>query len=293
MNLPPLLSRAHRQGRVAHAYLFYGRDPSRYRSVVRRFFKSLMCSTGDLGTVCDQCSVCRQIERFSHPDLVVFDGTDREPGGGKTSTVGVETVREEIVEPASLTPSRAGYKLFWLNDVTRFTTEATNTLLKVLEEPPGDAVFVLTARSRREVLPTVRSRCQWVRWPSEIGADESLRESYRRHWADQDLEEEGPSRWLKLLKGERRSVQFNWNRDRARRFLGWVLLLVHRKYVRPQDLGFDDSDPLYERLSYRLIPCLLDRLEELDRYGNPVTVVNSLLEELYYPGETSEWQNVI
>lgn len=293
MTVPPLLDRARRQGRVAHAYLFYGRDPSRYRSAVRGFFKSLVCRSGQAEEFCGECGMCRGVERFSHPDLVVFDGTDREPGGGDTDTVGVETVREEIVEPASLTPSQAGYKLFWLNDINRFTTEATNTLLKVLEEPPGEAVFVLTSRSRREVPPTVRSRCHWVRWPAEIEEDESLPASTRRIWSDEEIDQERLDQWLNLLRGERRSVEFHWTRDRARRFLGWVLLLIHRKYVRPEDLALDDSDPLYGRLSYRLIPPILERFEELDRYGNPVTVVNSLLEELYYPGETTEWQNVI
>lgn len=232
---------------------------------------------------CGTCRDCRQLTEGTHPDLVVLPSLEAENGEADPGRIGVDDVRERLLEPASLTPARSPYKLFWLRDVRRLTPEASNTLLKVLEEPSGEALFVLTARSRWDCLPTVRSRCQWIRFAPAVRRTEDPRERARALRPERPFDEEQVEAWNALLEGRRRSREMNWNRDRARDFLVYLLTLVHRKHTRGSTGLSETADG---RLSYRLVPALLSRLGELERGGGPVVVVNSLLETIFYPRET-------
>lgn len=278
---------------MANAYLLYGRPPVEFADPIRNLLKALVCEENHSSTKgCGNCAQCKQADQLTHPDIVA-PGTPRSTDDLEPDDrVGVQTVRDRILEASSLTPARCRYKIFWLHDLSRFTVEASNSLLKVLEEPPGEAIFLLTSRSRWDCLPTIRSRCQWIRLPRNVKSFDSFVEKCKARLSDDIKDEDLIENWCELLRGESRSHKFNWSRSSTKSFLEFILLAINELYTESTKDASDESFP-EERLSYRLIPDILDRLDELERGGNPSLIVNSLLEEIFYPEETQEWANVI
>ncbi|MGM0381696.1 MAG: hypothetical protein ACQEP7_06880 [bacterium] len=279
MKLPRLLNQAINNNRLAHAYLFYGRATGKYRPLVIKFFQNILCPEEG----CNDCSDCRQIASLNHPDLVALEGN--------SNKIGVKTVREKIIKAAGLTPARGNRRLFWLNDIQRFTPEAANTLLKILEEPPDGTIFVLTARSRWDCLPTIRSRCQWVRFPVSLTPPEQpFKEVVENIWDNENYEQDVIDKWKKLIAGRANASQVNWSRASARGFLTFLIETIRRCYTDGK-IDFEINEQF--NLSWNLIPELTERLQELERGTQPILVINSIMEQLYYPKEQKEWLNVI
>jgi DNA polymerase III subunit delta' len=141
-----LLEGALRSGEVAHAYLFYGPPGVGKRTVARRFGAALVAGGDALAE--------DRAQRGLHPDL-----SEVEPEGAFT-TIG--QVRE-VVRLAASRPFEGARRVFILEADT-LNVQAANALLKTLEEPEGETVFVLLAASREGVLPTILSRAQAVRF---------------------------------------------------------------------------------------------------------------------------------
>lgn len=284
MKLPATLVNAHKKNRLAHAYLFYGLGTDKYREPVLEFFRTICCEQTSEGN-CGSCQDCKQITGLSHPDLVALEADQQK--------ISVKMVREQIVEPASLTSVQSDRLFFWLNDIQRLTPAASNALLKVLEEPPGEAIFVLTARTRWECLPTIRSRCQWTRFKPQTEIPADVEATLNSFWPEIEIDSEQLETWRRLLGGKTTSDQVNWTREKARHFLGFLLAVIHQCYTNGQ-VNEEYAELADERdLSYRLLPLILQRLDELERGAKPLLTVNSLLEEIYYPEEQQEWLNVI
>ena len=177
-----LIASAIEADRMPHAYLFHGPDGVGKETTALEFARALFCERGGLDP-CGACGPCGLVGRLGHPDVhLVFptpkdfkpaaraeviasyvkQGYRSEDYGRKTAVVSVETVLSEVVTVASQRPYVGPWKVFIIADADRMTTEAANTLLKTLEEPPDGTVIVLTS-SRPTALPdTVVSRCQRV-----------------------------------------------------------------------------------------------------------------------------------
>ena len=141
-----LLKRALASGEVSHAYLFYGPPGVGKRTVARRFGAALVAG-GDAGAE-------ERARRGLHPDL-----SEVEPEGAFT-TIG--QIRE-VVRLAASRPFE-GERRFFILQADTLNVQAANALLKTLEDPEGETVFVLLAASREGVLPTILSRAQAVRF---------------------------------------------------------------------------------------------------------------------------------
>jgi len=142
---------------VSHAYLFSGAKGVGRRTLALRFAQALNCPNPlNAGTPCRTCRTCQQIEQMKHPDLTVIQAAQE---GG---TLKVEQIRD-LQHQLALAPYAARYRIALLLRFEEAHPSAANALLKNLEEPPPQVIFLLTANSPQSVLPTILSRCQVLR----------------------------------------------------------------------------------------------------------------------------------
>lgn len=120
---------------------------------------------------CGACAACRKIESGAHPDVHWL-----EPVG---AVMKIAQIRE-LAERVALKPYEAMYRAIILVDAHKMNASAANALLKLLEEPPGQTLFILTAPQPGDLLPTVASRCQHIRF-NPISRKKLQRLLIRRH----------------------------------------------------------------------------------------------------------------
>ena len=140
-----------------HAYLFTGPQGIGRRTLALRFAQALNCTQPpSLGEPCGVCRTCLQIERMQHPDLTVIQA-DRIGGNIK-----VDQVRE-LQRSLSLAPYQARYRVALFLRFEEANPNASNALLKTLEEPPPKVILLLTGESAESLPPTIVSRCEVLR----------------------------------------------------------------------------------------------------------------------------------
>jgi len=163
------LVEAVREGRLHHAYLLVGPEGVGKRLLARGLAQLLLCPQARDGQACGRCRSCQQVARTSHPDLHWLEPQVRTGGLG---SLGIDQVRR-LIQEAAWRPYEGGWKVLVIAQADRLTPEAQNSLLKLLEEPPGQAVILLTSPRPDQLLPTVRSRCHTV--PLRSLTDEEVR----------------------------------------------------------------------------------------------------------------------
>jgi DNA polymerase-3 subunit delta' len=138
-------------GGMTHAWLFTGPPGSGRSIAAKAFAAALQCRTGE---GCGHCEECAQVLSGAHPDvaLIVPEGL----------SIGVKDARRIILRSAHA-PTRGRWQVTLIEDADRLTDDASNALLKALEEPPPHSVLLLSAPSAEDLLPTIRSRCRLAR----------------------------------------------------------------------------------------------------------------------------------
>lgn len=150
------LCRALAQDRLAHAYIFSGPAGVGKRCAAVGLAHALLCETAS-GRGCGSCAACATVRAGSHPDYhftTTADGKQR---------LGVDQVRD-MEQFLRLRPLRGGKKIAVVDPAQRLTPAAQSALLKVVEEPPGDAVLVLVTTSAANLARPLVSRCQQLRF---------------------------------------------------------------------------------------------------------------------------------
>lgn len=136
-------------GRFPHAILLEG-EPGSGRTAIADYIAASLLCTGE-NKPCGCCSACGKVEKSIHPDYI------RESGSGSRS-FHVDQVRR-IKSDAYVKPNEGNAKVYLLQNTQDMTVQAQNALLKVMEEPPANAFFILTVDNRSKLLATVLSRC--------------------------------------------------------------------------------------------------------------------------------------
>jgi DNA polymerase-3 subunit delta' len=142
-----------------HAYLFTGPEGSGKRLAMRAFAAALLCPSGG----CGECRACRLALGERHPNMLVLEPAGPDILVGRDSS-DPNTARW-FASRAYLTPPEPGRKIMVALQADRLRVEAADVLLKALEEPPTDTVFVLLSARPDDLPDTVRSRCQEIAFP--------------------------------------------------------------------------------------------------------------------------------
>ena len=144
------LANAIAMDKISHAYLFTGPRGTGKTSTARIFAKSLNCVNGPTINPCGECENCRDITNSVPMDVIEIDAASNRK---------VEDA-QNILEKVMYAPVNSRYKIYIIDEVHMLSTTAFNALLKTLEEPPKNVIFILATTEVHKVLDTIKSRCQ-------------------------------------------------------------------------------------------------------------------------------------
>src|SRR5690348_11318074 len=144
------LQNAIRSGRIAHAYIFSGARGVGKTTTARILAKALNCAKGPTPTPDNTCDSCKEITAGNSLDVIEIDAA---------SNRGIDQIRE-LRDMVRYAPVGGRYKVIILDEAHMLTDEASNALLKTLEEPPEKVVFVMATTQPEDLVDTIRSRSQ-------------------------------------------------------------------------------------------------------------------------------------
>lgn len=147
--------------RLAHAYIAASMNEDVRNSLARTLAAAMLCEADGEARPCGRCAACRKSLKGLHPDItVITPGLDSK--GRKKREITVDIVRA-LSSEAQVVPNEARRKAFIIEDADTMNRQAQNAFLKLLEEPPETASFILCAANPGLLLDTVRSRCEQIR----------------------------------------------------------------------------------------------------------------------------------
>lgn len=147
------LNSAIKLGKVSHAYILNGEKDSGKKTIAKAFAKNLQCECEDEAKrPCGVCKACLQCDSGNNPDIVWIKPE-------KTVSIGVDDVREKLVNDIQIKPYNGKYKIYIIDDAKKMTPQAQNAILKSVEEPPEYAIIMLLTTNGDRLLQTIQSRC--------------------------------------------------------------------------------------------------------------------------------------
>lgn len=157
-----MLIKAVREQSPTHAYLFLGLQGTGKNTTALEFAKALNCEAPVEGSACGKCALCHSIEHGNSPDVYIWS-----PDGQNTK---IDQMRE-MRDLAKFKPIRSKWKINIIEQGDTLNEESANCILKLLEEPPEYLINILLFRNPANVLATIKSRCQVIRF-NQVNVDE-------------------------------------------------------------------------------------------------------------------------
>ena len=143
------LQNAIKKQKISHAYLFCGPRGTGKTTIARILAKSVNCENHEKAP-CGECSNCVSANEGTHPDIIEINGANE---------THVDDIRD-IIERANLAPMMGKIKIYIIDEVHQLSSAASSALLKTLEEPPENVIFILATTDPQKLLSTIISRCQ-------------------------------------------------------------------------------------------------------------------------------------
>ena len=144
------LSSAVDSGTLSHAILLTGGTEKERKELSLLLSQALLCENSP--APCLKCNICKKVKSGIHPDVIITEGE-----AGKQRSIKIDTIRD-IRSRAYIMPNEAPFQIFIILEASGMGEEAQNALLKILEEPPATARFILASRSRDDFRQTILSR---------------------------------------------------------------------------------------------------------------------------------------
>ncbi|MCA1901318.1 MAG: DNA polymerase III subunit delta' [Candidatus Hydrogenedens sp.] len=145
-----------KENRISHAYLFWGPDGVGKKFTAKSFAQTVLCQNIE-NPGCGTCPICTRIGKDVHPDVSIIKPM------GKTRLISVETI-EDVNKTTQFQPYEGKRRFIIFDDAERIGIPAQNHFLKTLEEPVSETTFILISSNPGMILPTIRSRCQPIRF---------------------------------------------------------------------------------------------------------------------------------
>ena len=285
--------------RISNSYLFSGPQGVGRSLAVKAFAASLICRNKTFdGDPCGMCPACTRIEAGDHPDVNWIKPE-------KNKSIKIEEIRK-AKDRLHLKPFESLVSICVIEDAQMMTTEASNALLKVLEEPPGKSLLILISEKKELLLPTVISRCAEVRFkalPLEDCRDIILKNS------DVDGEK---AAFLAYFSQGAPGVALDMIEegviDRKEELLGQIEEIVNEKYSSCMSWNSESKNVILEDLDllilfFRDIALAAEGLDELvldknlfslgilDHYAAyPMDKISNILERLVEIKRSSSWE---
>lgn len=165
-----------RAGQLPHALVLHGPAGLGKRHFAEALARGLLCGHSDAGGApCGMCGECRLLAAGTHPDVSRVEILEDK------KEIGIDQIRE-LRDTVTLRSHRGGCKIVIVDPAEAMNVNASNALLKTLEEPSGDSLLMLVTTRLGALLPTVRSRCQHIQFavPSRADAESWLRTTAQR-----------------------------------------------------------------------------------------------------------------
>ncbi len=148
------LKKALKKGNISHSYLFVGSESIGKKAVALAFAKALLCEKGGLEP-CKQCISCKKFDSSNHPDFYYI-----EPDGDLIRKPQIE----DIIKSTFTMPLEGKRKVYIIDDSFKMNIQSQNAFLKTLEEPPSYVNIILISTSSKNLLPTIISRCEIIKF---------------------------------------------------------------------------------------------------------------------------------
>ncbi|MCD6422954.1 MAG: hypothetical protein J7L42_02390 [Elusimicrobia bacterium] len=201
------------KARIGNSYIFEGPEKEIKFQFAIELAKALNCASGGCGI----CETCKEIQTFKHPDVKIFT---------TTTSVKIDDIRD-FIRFMNLSKLNANYKVGIIKDGELLTPEATSALLKILEEPPLNSIIVIITSSLYRLLPTIRSRCQIVRFPPKNFVYQKI--SYEREFFKEVFEWQKKKQYDVFFEKLSDYLDAENPRERVSQVLkGFLLDLYHR-----------------------------------------------------------------
>ncbi|MFP4021570.1 MAG: DNA polymerase III subunit delta' [Halanaerobium sp.] len=143
-----------KKDRISHAYLFSAKKGSGKSKLAFEFAKASFCEES-VADSCGSCINCRKMDHQNHPDFKLISVLEAK------SAISIDQIRE-LKKEIAYKPYDSDHKIYVIEEAEKMTKEASNSLLKTLEEPPSFATIILLAADSGKLLPTIVSRCQQI-----------------------------------------------------------------------------------------------------------------------------------